>query len=208
MVTQFVEAQAEWIATQESQMLAQTMEFIDGRMRTEMSVTERLVAMVNSCIESNTPMYHQWQLASDAITVCKERLVYPPPDDPIVPICNEFQPSHLNEEQHEYAVKMLDSLQLGGKLLQEDLMSWITLSESGLGPIGHCFGNNGTCYSLVLPKLWRNDHDDLAAKIYEAESIPGTKENTGVVGVDTVMQNMLTYGEGRFEIMKKWTGSL
>ena len=208
MVNQFVEVQTEWISSQESLIIEQMMAFVDERMRIELSCTERLVAMINSCIEDNIPIRHQWQLASDAIVVRKDRLVYPPPDPLVMPAINEFQPSHFNDEQIEYTVDMLNSLQMGGQLLLEDFMSWINLCQSGVGPLGHCFGSDGTYYSLVLPKIWRNDREDFTVKLFQTEGIPGFKETTGVIGVETVLHNMQAYGEERYIVLKKWTGSL
>jgi hypothetical protein len=208
MVTEFVSAQSEWIATQESSIMAQMTHYIDDRMNVELSVTERLVEMINSNIEANTPIHHQWQIASDSIAVRKERLVYPPAPPAIVPVINEFQPSHFNDEQCEYAVRMLNELQLGGHLLRDDLINWINICSSGLGPLGNCFSGEQTFYSLVLPKIWRTDRDDVISKMYEAEAIAGTKETTGIVAVESVLKSAHGYGEARYEVMKKWTGSL
>lgn len=208
MVTEFVTAQTEWISTQEKSILAQMAVFIEDRMNIELSVTERLVEMIISNIEANTPIHHQWQIASDSISVRKERLVYPPTPPAIVPIINEFQPSHLNDEQYSYVVKMLNSLQLGGQLLHNDLINWIDICGSGVGPLGHCYSDSDTFYSLVLPKLWRNDREDFIGKLYESEEIPGTKETTGIVAVESILKNASDYGKGRYDVMKKWTGSL
>lgn len=206
MLTQIIAAQDSWLQLHESDIIAAMKDQIDQNFVREVSVIERLIAMIQQTIDANSPIREQWQLANDAIVVRKGRLVFPADPDPIVPTVNEFDSSMLNEEQLDVARSMLVQMQLGGVVLEQDIEGFVQRQCSSIGPLS-CCGQHLT--GLTFPKQWRCDLPAVMKTVFRKNYVAGTEEDTGVMSLDELHQNLDFYGEMVYHEHKKaWVGSV
>jgi hypothetical protein len=195
-------------------------------------VTERLIEMFHECIVENIPIYSQWQVTYDAISVRSDRRIFPFKSLEPNLIENIFQPTHFNSEQMLICQEMLQDLSLNGTLLQEDLNQFMKLCQTNIGPYGqlyhrqHCNsthqqdshsntqqqrqGEVKTFDSLLFPKLWRLQSEDLSQSLNDVMNLPmdGTKEVHGIISQDKVMEIIQQYGKEKENLLLNWTGGI
>jgi hypothetical protein len=214
-------------------------------------VIERFIDMIYECVMSNQPIYSQWQLTYDAISVRSDRRIFPFPLSELQRNENYFQPTHLNSEQRDIFEEMVKSLSLsqgqgqgaqgqGGQemLLQEDFIQLLKLCQSNIGPYGQVYyqqhlqsnptqqqpqpqsqhtqqlesrqGEVHTFDSVVFPKLWRMQSEDLFELFNEVmnQRMDGTREVHGVISKEKVMELIERYGREKESLLRNWTGGI
>ena len=217
MVTTLVATQSQWLMDQEQDALELMKKLVEKRKITELATTERLCDMVYQCIEDNVPIRTQWQLAPDVIVVRQERLVFPPPIITKTVEMNKFYTASMNEEQIAMASEMLRQLQVGSStILKEDLCEWLQQCNSGIGPVACNISSKDSFYNLSFPAAWQQQvqqvqreeregeeglggvgggQQSLAASTYSPTAVQGTAEETGVMALDRVMENLAAFGD-------------
>ena len=151
--------------------------------------------MVYQCIEDNTPIRTQWQIAPDVIVVREERLVHPPPIITTTAEMNKFFTGYMNDEQSNLAAEALQQLQLGNAtILKEDLFEWLHLCNSGIGPVACNISPKDSFYNVSFPTEWHERNDELLTKIYSPISVTGTAEEAGIMNVESILENLATFG--------------
>jgi hypothetical protein len=217
----------EWLQTQETLLFEQCSHLIEERQYLELSVTERLIEMIRECIMQNIPIYHQWQVTYDGISVRHDRRIYPYPDPDPIPSENIFQPTHLNDEQLMIFDEMLRNISLNNTILKEDLVQLMLLCQSGVGPYGQIYHHSPLppsstsppdtslpplhiFDSVAFPKLWRTQFEDLLNYFNREMNcrVEGTHEIRGVIAHDTVMEWSQRYGAEKYQLLANWTGGI
>jgi hypothetical protein len=180
---------------QENDVLDLMKKMVEKRKISELATTERLCDMVYQCIEDNVPIRAQWQLAPDVIVIREARLVYPPPVITETVEMNKFYTACMNEEQTALASEMLFQLQVGNStILKEDLCEWLHQCNSGIGPVACNTSPKDSFYNLNFPTEWLKKTVELVANTYSPTAVLGTSEETGVMRLDAVMENLASFG--------------
>lgn len=79
-VKALVAEQVSLIRQMEKDVAARMRRLIKKQQLTELSVCERIVAMIQEHIVKCEPIVQEWLVAPDAIAICSERIVYRPPE--------------------------------------------------------------------------------------------------------------------------------
>lgn len=130
---------------------------ISERCEKECSSTERLIGMIEEKIESAQSIRCQWLLAPDVIAVVKNVLLIPPEPSTVIPIVERCENDKLNEIQINALEVWINSMALGGYVLEEDLYSLLDRGLSVIGPFGtRTLHSDGVFEHLTFPKKWRD----------------------------------------------------
>lgn len=127
------------------------------RYEKECSAAERLIGMIEEKIECASSIRHQWLLAPDVIAVVKNVLLTAPEPSTVIPNIIKSDDDELNEMQFKALEKWINSVSLGGFVLEEDVHSLLDRGLSAIGPFGtKTLHSDGVLEHLTFPKRWRD----------------------------------------------------
>jgi hypothetical protein len=169
-----VEHHKQWLDSYELSLIAHLKKAYEDRFVVETSQVACVLKLIGKCIENCEPIREEWLLAPDVVCVCKNRLVVPPPLDPIVPDVIQFSANRLNGQQSEYLLECLTTSgpaivsatnigsptstgpkSSGVTVIEQDMMCVLNRLLSNAGPLAHMTTPTNTLLALTLPKNWR-----------------------------------------------------
>lgn len=177
----------------------------------------------------NIPIYSQWQVTYDGISVRSDRRIFPFPSPEPNLVENIFQPTHFNSEQVAIFQEMVQNLSLNGTLLQEDFHQLLKLCQTNVGPYGQVYhrpyhqpiqqqqgelkvkdDDSVPFDSILFPKLWRIHPEDLSKSFNEVMNMQmdGTKEVQGIITQEKVMELIQQFGKEKESLLNHWTGGI
>ena len=113
--------------------------------------------MIEEKIESASSIRHQWLLAPDVIAVVKNVLLTAPEPSTVIPDIIKCDDDEMNEMQFKALGKWINSVALGGFVLEEDLHSLLDRGLNAIGPFGtETLHSDGVLEHLTFPKRWRD----------------------------------------------------
>jgi hypothetical protein len=149
--------QSAWLTDTEASLQLVLEKKISERYEKECSAAERLIGMIEEKIESAQSIRHQWLLAPDVIAVVKNVLLTAPEPSTIVPVITKCDDDELNEMQFKALEKWINSVALGGSVLEEDLHSLLDRGLNAIGPFEtKTLHSDGVLEHLTFPKKWRD----------------------------------------------------
>ena len=173
--------------------------------------------MIEEKIESAQSIRCQWLLAPDVIAVVKNVLLVPPEPSTVIPIVERCDNDKLNEIQINALEVWINSMALGGFVLEEDLYSLLDRGLSVIGPFGtRTLHSEGLFEHLTFPKKWRDlEHSSSSSSpstlskstnqpsintgkhsshfegirkfVVKREKVNGIDEFTGTMSVDSIL---------------------
>ena len=156
-IKRILKRQTAWLQDTEATLLSLLEKKILERYEKECSSAERLMGMIEEKIESAQSIRCQWLLAPDVIAVVKNVLLTPPEPSTVIPVVERCDNDKLNEIQINALEVWINSVALGGLVLEEDLHSLLDRGLSVIGPFGtKTLHSEGTLEHLTLPKKWRD----------------------------------------------------
>jgi hypothetical protein len=205
-----IEKQTLWIADTEASLQSLLLKKVSERYGKECSCAERLIAMIGERIELAKPIMHRWLLASDVIAVLKNVLLAHPDPPAVVPTLETQGVNKLNVRQLTMLDDWIDSISLGGVVLEQDLLS---LLDRALNPIGPFRTKShlpeGVMRHLTFPKLWRDLEfstsahnslnsdliedlemeykDGIRKHLFRRDKVHGVDEHVGTICVESLL---------------------
>jgi hypothetical protein len=205
-----IEKQTVWITDTEASLQALLLKKVSDRYSKECSCAERLIAMIGERIDRAKPIMHRWLLASDVIALLKNVLLAHPDPPAVVPTIEAQGENKLNDRQLTMLDDWVDSISLGGVVLEQDLLS---LLDRALNPIGPFKTKShlpeGVMRHLTFPKLWRDlEHsasahsssnidlvedsemefkEGIRKRLFKRDKVHGVDEHVGTIYVDSLL---------------------
>ena len=149
--------QSAWLTDTEATLQLVLEKKISERYEKECSAAERLIGMVEEKIESAQSIRHRWLLAPDVIAVVKNVRLTASEPSTVIPDITKCDDNELNEMQFKALEKWINSVSLGGFVLEEDLYSLLDRGLNAIGPFGtKTLHSDGVLEHLTFPKKWRD----------------------------------------------------
>lgn len=205
-----IEKQTVWITETEGSLQALLLRKVSERYDKECSCAERLIAMIGDRIQFAKPIMHRWLLASDVITVAKNVLLAHPDPPAVIPTVEAHGVNKLNDRQLTMLDDWVDSVSLGGVVLEQDLLSLLDRALNPIGPFKtKSYLSEGVLRHLTFPKLWRDlEHptsthhtsntdlvedseaefrDGIRKYLFKRDKVHGVDEHVGTICVDSLL---------------------